>query len=185
MTKNNLDLAHWQAAAGGARARSTACPARSSASCAGRARRAPRTAYAATADYTRDRPAGHAGLGVPDRLDLQGLDRDRRHAAGRRGQGRPRHPGRRDHPGARSSRDPDVTKQVTIWHLLTHTSGIDGDVFTDTGRGDDDLEKYVALLARRRAEPPARRHLVVLQLGLVACWAGSSRCSPARPGTRR
>lgn len=43
--------------------------------------------------------------------------------------------------------DPDVTKQVTMRHLLTHTSGIDGDVFTDTGRGDDCVEKYVALLA--------------------------------------
>ncbi len=42
---------------------------------------------------------------------------------------------------------PDVTKSVTIRHLLTHTSGIDGDVFTDTGRGDDCLEKYVGLLA--------------------------------------
>jgi dipeptidyl aminopeptidase/acylaminoacyl peptidase/CubicO group peptidase (beta-lactamase class C family) len=42
--------------------------------------------------------------------------------------------------------DPDVTKQVTMRHLLTHTSGIDGDVFTDTGRGDDCIEKYVALL---------------------------------------
>jgi dipeptidyl aminopeptidase/acylaminoacyl peptidase len=40
--------------------------------------------------------------------------------------------------------DPDVTEQVTIRHLLTHTSGIDGDVFTDTGRGDDCVEKYVA-----------------------------------------
>ncbi len=40
--------------------------------------------------------------------------------------------------------DPDVTKQVTMRHLLTHTSGIDGDVFTDTGRGDDCVEKYVA-----------------------------------------
>src|SRR5262249_43460005 len=39
--------------------------------------------------------------------------------------------------------DPDVTKQVTMRHLLTHTSGIDGDVFTDTGSGDDCLEKYV------------------------------------------
>jgi dienelactone hydrolase len=39
--------------------------------------------------------------------------------------------------------DPDVTKSVTLRHLLTHTSGIDGDVFTDTGRGDDCLEKYV------------------------------------------
>jgi CubicO group peptidase (beta-lactamase class C family) len=27
--------------------------------------------------------------------------------------------------------------QVTVAHLLTHTSGIDGDIFTDTGRGDD------------------------------------------------
>ena len=42
--------------------------------------------------------------------------------------------------------DPDVTKKVTMRHLLTHTSGIDGDVFTDTGRGDDCVEKYVALL---------------------------------------
>ena len=43
--------------------------------------------------------------------------------------------------------DPEVTRAVTIRHLLTHTSGIDGDVFTDTGRGDDCLERYVALLA--------------------------------------
>ncbi|KAA9163643.1 serine hydrolase [Amycolatopsis acidicola] len=42
--------------------------------------------------------------------------------------------------------EPDVAKRVTMRHLLTHTSGIDGDVFTDTGRGDDCLEKYVALL---------------------------------------
>lgn len=42
--------------------------------------------------------------------------------------------------------DPDVAKQVTMRHLLTHTSGIDGDVFTDTGRGDDCIEKYVASL---------------------------------------
>jgi dipeptidyl aminopeptidase/acylaminoacyl peptidase/CubicO group peptidase (beta-lactamase class C family) len=43
--------------------------------------------------------------------------------------------------------DPDVTKRVTMRHLLTHTSGIDGDVFTDTGRGDDCLERYVEALA--------------------------------------
>jgi CubicO group peptidase (beta-lactamase class C family) len=42
--------------------------------------------------------------------------------------------------------EPDVAKQVTMRHLLTHTSGIDGDVFTDTGRGDDCVEKYVAQL---------------------------------------
>jgi dipeptidyl aminopeptidase/acylaminoacyl peptidase/CubicO group peptidase (beta-lactamase class C family) len=42
--------------------------------------------------------------------------------------------------------DPEVTKRVTMRHLLSHTSGIDGDVFTDTGRGDDCVERYVELL---------------------------------------
>jgi dipeptidyl aminopeptidase/acylaminoacyl peptidase/CubicO group peptidase (beta-lactamase class C family) len=50
--------------------------------------------------------------------------------------------------------DPDSTGQVTIRHLLTHTSGIDGDVFTDTGRGDDCVEKYVALLADVKQSHP-------------------------------
>lgn len=45
-----------------------------------------------------------------------------------------------------SSSDAEITQTVTLRHLLNHTSGIDGDVFTDTGRGDDTLEKYVALL---------------------------------------
>ncbi|GAB2601648.1 serine hydrolase [Paractinoplanes abujensis] len=43
--------------------------------------------------------------------------------------------------------DSGVAAKVTMRHLLTHTSGIDGDVFTDTGRGDDCLEKYVDGLA--------------------------------------
>jgi CubicO group peptidase (beta-lactamase class C family) len=38
--------------------------------------------------------------------------------------------------------DADVAQAVTLRHLLTHTSGIDGDVFTDTGRGDDCLAAY-------------------------------------------
>ncbi|MFD8339420.1 serine hydrolase domain-containing protein [Streptomyces solisilvae] len=42
--------------------------------------------------------------------------------------------------------DPRVARQVTMRHLLTHTSGIDGDVFTDTGRGDDCLERFVGQL---------------------------------------
>ncbi|MER6826050.1 serine hydrolase [Streptosporangium sp. NPDC000563] len=43
--------------------------------------------------------------------------------------------------------DPEVTKTVTIRHLLSHTSGIDGDLFLDTGRGDDCVEKYVEACA--------------------------------------
>jgi CubicO group peptidase (beta-lactamase class C family)/ketosteroid isomerase-like protein len=42
---------------------------------------------------------------------------------------------------------PDRANDVRIRHLLTHTSGIDGDIFTDTGRGDDCVERYVGLLA--------------------------------------
>ena len=39
--------------------------------------------------------------------------------------------------------DAEVTRRVTTRHLLAHTSGIDGDHFFDTGRGDDCVEKYV------------------------------------------
>src|SRR6185437_12661017 len=50
--------------------------------------------------------------------------------------------------------DPEVAKTVSMRHLLNHTSGIDGDVFTDTGRGDDCVEKYVALLAEQKQNHP-------------------------------
>ncbi len=50
--------------------------------------------------------------------------------------------------------DPEVTQTVTIRHLLTHTSGIDGDLFLDTGRGDDNLEKYVAAMADLQQNHP-------------------------------
>ena len=46
------------------------------------------------------------------------------------------------------SADPEAARTITLGHLLTHRSGIDGDLFTDTGRGDDCLERYVGLLAR-------------------------------------
>ncbi len=43
--------------------------------------------------------------------------------------------------------DGEVGATVTMRHLLTHTSGIDGDHFEDFGRGDDCLERYVASCA--------------------------------------
>ncbi|MFI7106857.1 serine hydrolase domain-containing protein [Nonomuraea sp. NPDC050227] len=49
-------------------------------------------------------------------------------------------------PGFRVA-DAEVTKTVTVRHLLSHTSGIDGDLFLDTGRGDDCIEKYVEACA--------------------------------------
>jgi len=41
----------------------------------------------------------------------------------------------------------DLGDRVTVRHLLTHTSGIDGDIFTDTGRGDECVQRYVDELA--------------------------------------
>ncbi|WP_198421195.1 serine hydrolase domain-containing protein [Mesorhizobium carmichaelinearum] len=49
-------------------------------------------------------------------------------------------------PGVRVGVD-DVADQITVRHLLTHSSGIDGDLMFDTGRGDDCLAKFAAQLA--------------------------------------
>jgi CubicO group peptidase (beta-lactamase class C family) len=46
-------------------------------------------------------------------------------------------------PGLRRLGVADTAGQVTIRHLLSHTSGLDGDIFTDTGRGDDCVQRYV------------------------------------------
>lgn len=43
--------------------------------------------------------------------------------------------------------DPDAAETITIGQLLAHSSGIDGDVFTDFGRGDDAVARYVDGLA--------------------------------------
>jgi CubicO group peptidase (beta-lactamase class C family) len=39
--------------------------------------------------------------------------------------------------------DPEATLGITLRQLLTHTSGMDGDFFEDTGSGDDCVERYV------------------------------------------
>ncbi len=57
-------------------------------------------------------------------------------------------------PGVRLGRE-DASAEVRISHLLTHRSGIDGDIFTDTGRGDDCVERYVGQLEQAaRIFPP-------------------------------
>jgi CubicO group peptidase (beta-lactamase class C family) len=42
--------------------------------------------------------------------------------------------------------DESAAEQVTVRHLMTHTSGFEGDIFTDTGPGDDCVEKLVGVL---------------------------------------
>lgn len=42
--------------------------------------------------------------------------------------------------------DDAAADAITVRELLCHTAGFEGDNFTDTGRGDDAVEKFVALL---------------------------------------
>jgi CubicO group peptidase (beta-lactamase class C family) len=42
--------------------------------------------------------------------------------------------------------DEGAAAAITVRQLLNHTAGFEGDIFTDTGVGDDCLEKYVATL---------------------------------------
>jgi CubicO group peptidase (beta-lactamase class C family) len=43
--------------------------------------------------------------------------------------------------------EPGVADEITLRHLLTHTSGIEGDYFAEFGRGDDATARYVDSLA--------------------------------------
>ena len=42
--------------------------------------------------------------------------------------------------------DEDAAARITVRQLLNHTSGFEGDIFTDTGVGDDCIEKYLGVL---------------------------------------
>ncbi|MEV6638559.1 serine hydrolase domain-containing protein [Amycolatopsis sp. NPDC051371] len=42
--------------------------------------------------------------------------------------------------------DEAAAARITVRQLLDHTAGFEGDIFTDTGVGDDCLEKYIATL---------------------------------------
>ncbi|MCY1138249.1 serine hydrolase [Actinoplanes sp. Pm04-4] len=42
--------------------------------------------------------------------------------------------------------DAEASESVTVRQLLTHTGGFDGDLFEDTGRGDEALDRYLAYL---------------------------------------
>ena len=52
-------------------------------------------------------------------------------------------------PGFRVA-DEAASATITVRQLLCHTSGFDGDLFTDTGRGDDALERFVAELSQQQ-----------------------------------
>jgi CubicO group peptidase (beta-lactamase class C family) len=54
--------------------------------------------------------------------------------------------------------DEAAAGRITVRQLLNHTAGFEGDIFTDTGTGDDCLEKYVATLGEvQQLFPPGER----------------------------
>jgi CubicO group peptidase (beta-lactamase class C family) len=54
--------------------------------------------------------------------------------------------------------DETAAERITVRQLLNHTAGFEGDIFTDTGTGDDCLEKYVATLGEvPQLFPPGER----------------------------
>jgi CubicO group peptidase (beta-lactamase class C family) len=54
--------------------------------------------------------------------------------------------------------DEAAAERITVRQLLNHTAGFEGDIFTDTGTGDDCLEKYVATLGEvPQLFPPGER----------------------------
>lgn len=54
--------------------------------------------------------------------------------------------------------DEGVSAQVTVRQLMTHTSGWEGDLFLDTGPGDDALANYVAAMAHQTQLAPLGSH---------------------------
>jgi CubicO group peptidase (beta-lactamase class C family) len=54
--------------------------------------------------------------------------------------------------------DETASAQVTLRDLLTHTGGWDGDLFDDTGPGDDALPRYMDSLADREQVSPVGVH---------------------------
>ena len=112
-----------------------------------------------------DRRRGHARLAVPDRLDHEGLDGHARHAAGGRGAARPRR--------ARGGGPPGVPRgRPRRDELGDHPPPPDAHERHRRGRvhGHGPRRRLPRALRRwhggGRPESPARRHVVVLQLGL-------------------
>jgi CubicO group peptidase (beta-lactamase class C family) len=50
--------------------------------------------------------------------------------------------------------DESASIKVTPYHLLTHSAGWDGDLFLETGDGDDAIQKYIKRMAEREQLMP-------------------------------
>jgi len=63
--------------------------------------------------------------------------------------------------------DATTSAQVSLRHLLSHTSGIDGDYFVDAGRGEDRVGKFVSLLGDVPSLSPLDHMFAYCNVGFV------------------
>jgi CubicO group peptidase (beta-lactamase class C family) len=63
--------------------------------------------------------------------------------------------------------DQEAAERVTMRHVLSHTSGIQGDHFEDFGRGDDALERFVASCAELGFSHPVGATMSYCNTGYV------------------
>lgn len=63
--------------------------------------------------------------------------------------------------------DPRVSREVTPRHLLSHQSGIDGDFWVESGRGDDAGQKLLDMAAMMPNQFPMGEELSYCNLGFV------------------
>ena len=73
---------------------------------------------------------------------------------------------------------------ITVRHLLSHTSGIDGDYFEDFGRGDGAIRRYAAACAQLPQLFSPGEMFSYCNAG-SSSWAGSSKSSLENPFASR
>lgn len=90
-------------------------------------------------------------------------------------------------PDVRLPGDPDLSA-IRVRHLLTHTSGLPGDAFFDTGEGDENLARWVERLAVEdvaiEAEPGVRWSYCNSAFNLLGCIIEQRTGLPYRQAMR-
>jgi CubicO group peptidase (beta-lactamase class C family) len=71
--------------------------------------------------------------------------------------------------------NPDAQARITLRHLLSHTSGLDGDLFSDHADGPDAIERYVTTCAMLPSLSPPGERYSYCNAGFVIAGALAAR----------